>query len=172
MKSHWTNEADQGTTAIFLMLSLSWSSSIEFQEYTLKKRVLWFLFTHNQIGNQWTVGPWTALIWTAGLKWCCFLYIRSKNPPKIKDAVDSRGDEHLPCLFYGDLNILTYICPWFFTSVYILGSKMTQEKALYFHFCHATDTDFCTGLLVTITIIAWPCIVLRLFWRITVKKNI
>lgn len=29
---------------------------------------------------------------------------------------------------------------------------MTQEKALYFHFFHATDTDFRTGLLVTITI--------------------
>lgn len=115
LKSHWTNEADQGTDAIFLMLSVSWSSSIGFQEQIFKKSSLFFFSTHTQIGNQWTVMPWTALIWIAGLKWCSvFFTYEAKITPKIKDAVDSRGDEHLPSLFYGDLNILTYICPLFF----------------------------------------------------------
>lgn len=125
----------------------------------LNKGFCIFLFTLNQIGNQWTVMPWTVLIWIAGLKQCCFLYMWSKNLPKIKDAVDSRGDVHLPCLFYGALKILTNICPWFFNSVAVLDLKMMQEKALNFYFCHATDSAFCTELLATFTI--YYCLTLR-----------
>lgn len=103
--------------------------------------------------------PWTVLIWIAGLKLCCFLYIWSKNLLKIKDAVNSRGDVHLPSFFYGDLNILTNNCSWFFNSVAVLDLKMMRKKALNFYFCRASDSAFCTELLATITI--YNCLTLR-----------
>lgn len=78
--------------------------------------------------------------------------MKQKNLPQIKDAVNSRGDLHLACLFYSDLNILTNICPWFLNSVAVLDFKMMQEKALNFYLCHATDSAFCTELLASITI--------------------
>lgn len=41
----------------------------------------------------------------------------------------------------------------------VLGAKMMHKKALYFYFCHATDTDFCARLLTTIT--TYYCLTLK-----------
>lgn len=85
LKSHWTNEADQGTAAIFLMLSVSWSSSIGFQEQIFKKSSLFFLF--NSYSNRKSMNShaldcsnldsWSEMMF-------CFLYIWSKNHPQNK----------------------------------------------------------------------------------------